>query len=231
MSELPSNSTRATRVVIVARISTNHQDPLSLVAQTAMCKKYIEDHFPGPHEFRTLATQGSGERLDRAEIAELDELIEKHKVDVVIAEDLGRILRRMHAFLLCEACVDADIRLIAINDRIDTGEANWRMATLFAAFKHEQANADTAMRLTRQLDFNFLGGGCIQHLPVGIIRPPGSKRDSDLSWDPKFTQIYRVMFFLYERGWSVLRITEWLKSQGPESEPSEGQTPAAQSDL
>lgn len=38
------------RVIVVCRISTQNQDPLSLEDQKAKCRKFIEDHFDGPVE-------------------------------------------------------------------------------------------------------------------------------------------------------------------------------------
>ena len=92
------------RVVIVARISTVNQDRAALSAQVELCKQYIRTHFKGPFEFIVIASQGSGEILDRKELLELEDLIVNRKVEIVIAEDLGRIMRRMQAYMLCEIC-------------------------------------------------------------------------------------------------------------------------------
>ena len=89
-------------VVIVARISTDHQDLKSLEDQEAKCRRYITDNYQGKVEFEVLASRGSGEHLDRKELGQLEELIESRRIDVVIAEDLSRICRRRKAYDLCE---------------------------------------------------------------------------------------------------------------------------------
>ena len=80
---------RTLRAIVVCRISTQHQDPLSLEDQDAKCRKYIEDHFDGHVEWRVIDSIGSGEHLDRKEIYELEEAIESRQYDVVICEDLS----------------------------------------------------------------------------------------------------------------------------------------------
>src|ERR1700735_381522 len=85
-------------VLIIARISTINQDARSLLAQIELCKKYIRDRYGDhPIEFIEIESQGSGERLDRAELGEAEARIEGGTIDVVIAEDLGRIMRRTRA--------------------------------------------------------------------------------------------------------------------------------------
>ena len=44
------------RCVIVARISTEHQDPRSLEDQEAMCRKYVADHFDGRVSFIVISS-------------------------------------------------------------------------------------------------------------------------------------------------------------------------------
>jgi hypothetical protein len=45
--------------------------------------------------------------------------------DLVLMEDLGRMMRDVDAVKLCEFCKDHDTRLIAINDHVDTAQDNW----------------------------------------------------------------------------------------------------------
>jgi hypothetical protein len=52
--------------------------------------------------------------------------------DLVLAEDMGRIFRRVHAQLFCESCEDCDTRLIALNNHIDTAQDNWRVFKKFS---------------------------------------------------------------------------------------------------
>src|SRR5204862_8228239 len=107
-------------VLIIARISTIHQDARSLADQIALCEKYVRDRYPGPVRFVPIQGRGSGEYLDRQELADAGAAIETREYDLAMTEDLGRICRRNRAVDFCEMCEDADTRLVAINDGIDT---------------------------------------------------------------------------------------------------------------
>src|SRR5262249_47219893 len=92
------------KVLGIARISTVHQDALSLEDQEALYRSWLQQHVDGPFDLTMIAGQGSGESLERQEIAEAEGEIETGTYDLVIAEDLGRIFRRVHAHLFCELC-------------------------------------------------------------------------------------------------------------------------------
>ncbi len=52
------------RVLIIVRISTDHQDARSLDDQDAFCRQYVESRYKGPIEFVVIHDRGSGEFLD-----------------------------------------------------------------------------------------------------------------------------------------------------------------------
>jgi len=78
-----------------------------------------------------IAGSGSGELLDRDDYQRLIDLVATRRYDLVFCEDLGRIVRRIHAHLVCEHCEDHNTRLYAKNDRVDTAFPNWREASIF----------------------------------------------------------------------------------------------------
>ncbi len=100
--------------------------------------------------------------MTREDFLKATEAVESGKYDFVIAEDLGRIVRRVHAVLFAEACVDNGTRLIGINDHIDTADPNWRSNAFFAAMHHERSNKDTSDRIKRTLTHRFFSGRCHQ---------------------------------------------------------------------
>lgn len=202
------------RVLIVARISTEHQDVLSLNDQEAKCRAHIEDHYSDEIEFTVIASRGSGEYLDRKELAELEEKIESREFDVVISEDLSRICRRLHAYAICEMCNDSDTRLIAINDRVDTAVRGWEDSALMSTWHHERSNRDTADRIRRSLNNRFDLGGVVQFIIFGYIKPPGAKSDSDLRKDPEAEPIIKEIFHRLNGGASYAEVADWLNSQG-----------------
>ena len=130
---------RVLRVIGITRISTLNQDPKKPRRPAGAAEEWVEDRYDGSVEWKFISGQGSGECLDRQQVAETEDLVATGQYDLIIMEDLGRHLRRMQAFLFCEACEDTETRLVAINDNIDTAH-EWRLIALFAAMKHEQSN-------------------------------------------------------------------------------------------
>jgi hypothetical protein len=202
------------RVLVIARISTVHQDERSLADQIALCEKYVRDRYAGPVEFRVIQSRGSGEYLAGAELAQAEALIQSGEIDLVVVEDLGRICRRLHATLVCEMCEDAGTRLIAINDSLDTGREDWRMNALFASFKYESYNIETSNRIRRTLRNRFEQGGVVQTLPYGYCKPPGAKSDAEISKAPAAERVYERWFALLEGGAGYAEVADWLNSEG-----------------
>lgn len=212
----PQPGSRPTRVLVVSRISTRNQDPAALSGQQSVCQTYIERVLRGPFVFQQLSSRGSGEILDRQELFDLELIIENKEVDVIVAEDLGRIMRRMRAFDICEMCEDQEIRLIAINDHIDTSRSDWRLAALFASMKHENGNKDTSERIIRQMNYDFLNGGVLQHVPFWIIKPAGCRIDTELFLDDARKALILEAIERYRNGQSLTEVACWLVSLGIE---------------
>src|SRR5689334_12762545 len=94
-------------VAIVARISgCAKQKEVSLDDQVDHAKEAVAELYDGPVDYRTIATKGKGERLDRPELAEVEAMIRSRELDLLVAEDLGRIVRGAEAHWLCGLAVD-----------------------------------------------------------------------------------------------------------------------------
>lgn len=141
-----------------------------------------------------IASQGSGERLDRDAWLQANEAVQSRRYDLVIAEDLGRIARRMHVFLFCEEAQDYDTRVITINDHVDTGRAGWKLSAVFSSLHHEQSNEDTSLRIRRSLRNIFVNGGAVQCEIYGYVKPPGTSTDDELAKDPAAEPVYERWF-------------------------------------
>lgn len=211
---LAGRNGRKLRVIGVVRISTENQDVKSLDDQRALLDRYLKENTDQPYTLRTIASQGSGERLDRREFRRLKRLVREEQVDLVVSEDLGRIVRRIHAILFCELCEDHGVRCIALNDHVDTFKEDWRDQSLFASYRHERYNRDTAKRIRRTLRNRFTQGGVVQTTVFGYVKPAGAKSDADLAKDPAAESIYEEWFARLENGASFQEIADWLNETG-----------------
>lgn len=197
-------------VLLICRISKKSQDEKSLADQEALYRGWLQAHTDCEVEIVVIAGQGGGERLTRKEHEQACDEVESGRFDLVLVEDLGRICRRVHAFLFAEACEDQKTRLIAINDHVDTATEGWRLNSFFAVMRHEIYNADTSKRIRRTLRNRFMQGGIVQFVIAGIIKPEGTKSDSDLRKDPAFEAVYDKVFQLLEDGASFAEVADWL---------------------
>jgi len=203
------------KVIGVGRISTEHQNQLSLGDQEAYYRQYLDRELgKGNCELEVIASQGSGQILDRAELLQLCEMVSSGDYEIVVAEDLGRISKRIYAIVFCEDAEDTATRVIAINDHVDTANENWKQASIFASFKNESFCKDTSARITRSLRNRFLQGQIFQCEIYGYIKPHSKASDSEVSKDPDAIPIYGEWFTRLESGQNYRMVADWLNDSG-----------------
>ncbi len=79
---------------------------------------------------------------------------------------------------------------------------------------HERSNRDTSHRIKRTLNNRFDNGGCVQTVPFGYVKPPGSSQDGDLRKDPAHEAQIIGMIERLERGASYAEVADWFNSEG-----------------
>lgn len=220
---------RVLRILLPSRVSDlrpGKQSEQSLDDQQDIQRRWLNERTELPVEETVIAGSGSGENLSRQEYLQLLALIESRQFDLVLVEDLGRIVRRAHAFFVCELCEDHGTRLIAINNYgVDTALENWRDAAFFAAYCYERENADKSRRIKERLRARFLAGGALPDEIYGYIRPVGAKHDSEMSRDPDAEAIYKEWFrMLDEDDASFADVARWLNKKGIATSPHSSET-------
>lgn len=180
-------------VGIVARISgCQNQKELSLDDQVDHAKQEIAQFYVGPVDYRIIATKGKGERLDRPELVEIEVMLRSRKLDLLVAEDIGRMVRGAEAVHICGIAVDHGTRVIAPNDCIDTADDSWEEDVISACRDHVGHNAHTSKRLKQKLMNRFKKFGGAVALPVaGYIKPEGAKTYDDWLKDDAATPIIK----------------------------------------
>jgi hypothetical protein len=202
-------------VGIVARISgCKNQKEISLDDQVDHGKQVVADMYDGPVEFREIATRGKGERLDRPELTEVEALLRSGALDLLVAEDIGRMVRGVDAVRLCGIAVDHGVRVLAPNDCIDTADATWEEDVISACRDHVGHNAHTSKRLKHKLMNRFLKGGGATPLPIyGYIKPEEAKTYEDWRIDPAVTPIFREWFRRLQQSPDCSAVADWLNEQ------------------
>jgi len=164
-------------VGIVARISgCQNQKELSLADQENHAKEEVAKLFSGPVDYRVFATKAKGERVDRPELYEVESALRTRELDLLFAEDLGRLVRGSLAAWLFGLAVDHGTRAISPNDDVDTMNPNWEERALEACADHVAHNAHTSKRIKHKMTNRFVRDGQAFALEVaGYIVTDGAK--------------------------------------------------------
>lgn len=203
-------------VGIIARISgCKNQKEVSLEDQVDHGKQVVTDDYQAPVEYRVIATKGKGERLDRPELEQIEAMLRTGELDLLVAEDIGRMVRGAEAVRLCGIAVDHGTRVIAPNDCIDTSEESWEEDVISACRDHVGHNAHTSKRLKHKLMNRFVKfGGATPREIYGYIKPKGAKTYAEWQKDPTATPIYQEWFEKLRCSPNCSVVADWLNQLG-----------------
>jgi hypothetical protein len=203
-------------VGVVARISgCQNQKELSLADQEDHAKQIVAESYEGPVEYRVIATKGKGERLDRPELTEVEAMLRSRALDLLIAEDIGRMVRGTEAMRLCGVAVDHGTRVLAPNDCVDTADDSWEEDVISACRDHVGHNAHTSKRLKYKLMNRFIKfGGATAREIYGYVKPVGAKTYDDFQKDPEATPIYQEWFRILRETGNCSRVADLLNERG-----------------
>jgi DNA invertase Pin-like site-specific DNA recombinase len=208
----PKNG-RKFKTIGVCRISRPSQDVLSLADQEAYYREHLDRILKvDNYELLAISGRGSGQYLDREEYLDLCQKIKSGEYDMVICEDLGRIVRRIHAYVFCELAEDFATRVLAINDFVDTNDPNWRQAAFFASYRHESYCRDTSQRIQRTLRNRFREGRVFQCEIFGYVKPHAKATDSEVAKNRDAELIFNEVFDRLEDGHSYSQVANWLNA-------------------
>lgn len=217
---IPRNG-ESMKAAIVARISgCTGQREVSLADQQDHGREVGADVFDGPAEYITIATKGKGERIDRPELLEIEGLLRSNTLDLLICEDLGRIVRGTDVLRLIGIAVDHGVRVIAPHDYIDTTEDTWEEDVISACRDHVGHNSHTSKRLKFKLlnRFEKFGGAMAREI-YGYIVPKDAKTYGDWKIDELAIPVYREWFRRLREKPNCSAIADWLNATGVPTGP------------
>jgi len=199
-------------VGVVARISgCANQKEMSLDDQIDHAKQVVAELDDGPVEYRVVSTKGKGEALDRPELADIEAMLRTRELDLLVAEDLGRIVRGTAASWLCGIAFDQGTRVLAPNDCVDTAEDNWEEDVISACRDHVGHNAHTSKRLKHKLMNRFKkSGGATPREVYGYVKPAGAKTYHQWLKDPVASGVYTEWFRKLRETPNCSAVADWL---------------------
>lgn len=202
-------------VGVVARISGGpRQKELSLDDQLDHAKEVIAEHYEGPVELRVVATKGKGENLERPELVVIEQQLRSRELDLLICEDIGRVVRGAEASRLCGIAVDHGSRVLAPNDCIDTNDADWETDVLSACRDHVGANAHTSKRIKQKKQNRFRKfGGATPCEIAGYHKPKDAKTYDDWRKIDTDTQVIQEGKRLLKETLNCSRVASYFNEQ------------------
>ncbi len=179
--ELAPRNGQVLVVGVVARISgCQNQKELSLDDQVDHAKEEVESLYDGQVDYRVIATRGKGERLDRPELREVESMARSRELDLLLMEDVGRLVRGVDAVRVWGVAVDHGTRCIAPNDCLDTADETWEEDLISACRDHVGHNAHTSKRLKKKLMNRFKKFGGATPFPIaGYFKPENAETYDD----------------------------------------------------
>jgi DNA invertase Pin-like site-specific DNA recombinase len=171
---IQQSATRLLRVLIYARYSTDDQNPHSIDAQIAYCKRFLRAL--GITDYELIVIQDvelSGELKQRPGIDQVWSGIEACRWDLILVEDASRLYRHdSWAVDLVYRAVDKQMRVICINDSVDTADDQrvWIPKLKDATRSHAQANQYTRDRIRRAFEHLWAQGAAVGGLRPGYRR-------------------------------------------------------------
>ncbi len=203
------------KIYLYGRLS--HEDELqgdsnSIINQRKILAKYAEDNGFTPYEF--IYDDGySGAVFDRPAFSEMIEEVEAGKVSTIIVKDMSRFGRDYLkvGFFTEVLFSEKDVRLIAVNDNIDTGCGENDFAPMMNIF-NEWYVRSTSKKIRAVWQAKGKSGE-----RLAVIPPYGYRKDPDnpkqLVIDEESAAMVRRIFRLSVEGHGPAQIARLLNSE------------------
>ena len=211
------------RVIIYARYSTEEQDASSIPDQFEYCKQFLNQN--GITEYQPVYfsdAEMSGELVSREGINKVRELIDYRRCDLILCEDSSRLFRHMTACAeLIETAVDLNIRVICINDDVDTADEGWDDRVYDALRHHARSNKYTSKRIKRKHEALWRSGAAVGLLRPGFRRVPSVPATATEpamgpyfdEIDPQLAPVVREVFERIARNDAPCDVALWATEQ------------------
>ena len=209
------------QVLVPARISgCPDQKEVSIDDQIDHAKEVVAEMYDGPVNFIVFRATAKGELLTRPELTEIEAALRSRTIDLIVMEDLGRLVHGAEAVWLLGIGVDCGTRGISPNDGVDTNELTWEEDALAACRDHVGHNSHTSKRIKHKTMNRFVKfGGSIPREIAGYIVPDDAKRFDEWQKDPAATPIIQEGLRRLRATLNCSLVADYFKEVGFERGP------------
>ena len=216
---------RRLKVLTYARYSTDEQNPRSVPAQFKLCKQFLEDLEVSDFDLEELSDKEiSGEQIWRPGINRVREGIAVRRWDLIICEDSSRLFRDPSPCdELVGSAVDKKMRMICINDYVDSAEVDeWEDRLYEAQRRHSGANRHTIKLIKRAQGDRWTSKATMGALRSGYKRvasvPATQRRPEKGPYfdevDPQWAPVVHKAFQKIACGQPTWLVGKWLDEAG-----------------
>ena len=166
-----TNRNTPLRVGLHGRFSTDEQSKTSTPDQMTFGRRVLVNYKAVNPIVEEFPEEGiSGQILSRPGLDRLKLWVRQRRLDLILTEDVSRLYRdRSEPHKFAGLCVDHDVRLICVHDRVDTNQPDWEEAILRASERHAGYTDDGAHRIHRAYDARWEQGCAVKAAPPGYI--------------------------------------------------------------
>jgi len=210
-----AKSNKNINCIIYARLSQEDgydSTSVSIENQISICKDYANEH--GLIITKILYDDGfSGTNFDRPAFIEMMEMLERKEANCIIVKDLSRFGRN---FLQVSAYVEDyfpahRIRLISINDNYDSENPDdEELCVAIRNFLNGYYAKECAKKMKDAIDAKAKKR-TISTIGVYGYKIDKSNGDRKLIIDDEAAEVVRLIFRLFNNGYTVLQIKDYLK--------------------
>ena len=203
-----------TRILGYYRFSKDEQRTQSIEDQHIYCVDFLEEYDVDCSEMERLSDNGlSGVLRNRPAIDQARARVAKRSWGVIVCEDSSRLFRSVGPCMdFVGSCVDAGIRVICINDDVDTANEDWQDRLEEAQRHHGGAIRKLRHRIKRAHDGSWRRGECVGITCAGYVRieANGAKTEHP---DPRYVKNIVTAFRMMAREWPPWRIANYLTAR------------------
>jgi len=194
---------------VYARMSTAMQSEHSPDDQVRVCReRAAADGVSIPDVSVFIDRAVSGTKPDRTALAELNAAALARRFAVLYVEDLSRLSRESsHMMMFLKELVYEDVRIISVNEGIDSASESWHVLATILGLKHEQDIRDLGHRVRRGQKGALLSDYSAGDRCFGYASEPVA--DASPRRDRNRRIPRRVVVDPAQRAW-VVRIFEWF---------------------
>lgn len=153
----------------------------------------------------------SGYKFDRPDFVKMKDMAMNGELDIIVAKDLSRIGRHnAKTLLFIEELDQNDIRVIAVNDDMDTAKGVDDIVGI-KTWHNELYVKETSRKVRSSVKSESKNGTWITNVPYGYVMVDYQKREYRV--DPIGAQVVKRIYELYIQGYGYKKIAKLLTEE------------------